>query len=211
MWSSGYGEDREKNASFQRCQYLDKGPVGAVESDERYLLNITDFRFIKNPLTTCKKDDELNMISFVHSAPGNFKKRDIIRKTWAHAIIQEKLNIKVVFLVGLPTDHLILEALDKEAAIHCDLVQGNFIDSYKNLTYKHIMGYKWVLNYCNNARFVMKADDDAFIDIFNAIKLIKTTFDTSSIRPNNIIACSKFPTGTKVQRKGKWKLSNEGN
>src|SRR5690606_2773383 len=74
-------------------------------------------------------------------------------------------------------------ALANEFAEHADLVRGNFIDTYQNLTYKHVMGFRWVLMHCPQAHFIMKSDDDAFIDmqqvfnqLANSLKLPETQF-----------------------------------
>ncbi|XP_062576742.1 beta-1,3-galactosyltransferase 1-like [Saccostrea cucullata] len=54
--------------------------------------------------------------------------------------------------------------LEKESAIHKDIVQENFIDSYFNLTYKAVMAMKWVSTYCNEAQYMMKTDDDMYVN-----------------------------------------------
>ena len=47
-----------------------------------------------------------------------------------------------------------------------DIVQGGFIDAYSNMTYKNIFGKLWVSEFCPQAKFVIKSDDDMFIDMF---------------------------------------------
>ncbi len=55
--------------------------------------------------------------------------------------------------------------LHEEQHVFGDLVIGSFRDNFNNLTYKHMMGYKWILNYCPQATFIMKVDEDKFVDI----------------------------------------------
>lgn len=52
---------------------------------------------------------------------------------------------------------------------------GNFVDAYHNLTYKHVMGLKWVWENCAQAPRVMKMDDDIFVHVFNFHKLVRDT------------------------------------
>jgi len=52
-------------------------------------------------------------------------------------------------------------------------VQGNFIDSYKNLTLKAVLGLRWMSQYCSQAPFAIKTDDDTFLNIFEMIRLMK--------------------------------------
>ncbi len=45
-----------------------------------------------------------------------------------------------------------------------DLVQENFLDSYRNLTLKTLMGIRWASIYCANAKFIVKIDDDVVLN-----------------------------------------------
>ena len=46
------------------------------------------------------------------------------------------------------------------------LIQGDFMDTYHNLSYKEIMGNLWISEFCEQAEFVVKTDDDQFIDLY---------------------------------------------
>lgn len=57
---------------------------------------------------------------------------------------------------------------------------GNFVDAYHNLTYKHVMGLKWVWEHCSRVPRVMKMDDDIFVHIFNFHKLLRNTSENTN-------------------------------
>ena len=40
------------------------------------------------------------------------------------------------------------------------------MDTYRNLSYKNVFGKLWVSNFCEQADFVVKTDDDMFIDLY---------------------------------------------
>ena len=40
------------------------------------------------------------------------------------------------------------------------------MDTYHNLSYKEIMGNLWISEFCEQAEFVVKTDDDQFIDLY---------------------------------------------
>ena len=40
-----------------------------------------------------------------------------------------------------------------------------FQDTYRNLTLKTVMGLKWSAIFCPQAKFVMKTDDDIFVNL----------------------------------------------
>ncbi len=59
--------------------------------------------------------------------------------------------------------------MEEESARFGDLVQGNFVESYRHLAYKHLMGLGWAANYCRDASFVVKMDDDISVDLFRVL------------------------------------------
>jgi len=77
-------------------------------------------------------------------------------------------------MMGTPTDKTELKILHEEYKLYGDIVQGSFVEHYKNLTLKAIMGLKWVSMYCTNAKFVLKADDDAFVNIFELMNVVES-------------------------------------
>ena len=66
------------------------------------------------------------------------------------------------------------ENVIKESKITDDIVIENFLDTYSNLTLKSIFMLKWLNDRCSNARFVLKVDDDVFVNPENLMKLIKS-------------------------------------
>ncbi len=204
---------------FKPMFYLRRNSTGLHVNEWRssvsfhQLLDINEFDFIKNGSKMCDlRTSGLShpfLVALVHSSPKNFIKRDVIRKTWGSIKEVNGYKVILVFILGLVNDTRIQLQLEKEYRINRDLVQATFIDSYKNLTYKHLTSYKWVLHFCNTTKFIMKADDDAFIDIFRAVKVLRETFysSTDNYNPRDIIACSLFPEGTLPKRFGKWSLS----
>ena len=40
------------------------------------------------------------------------------------------------------------EEIERENSEHHDIIQGDFVDTYRNLSYKNIMGKLWVSEFC---------------------------------------------------------------
>ena len=78
------------------------------------------------------------------------------------------VNTKLAFMLGYSVTAGDQEKLRNESIEFGDIVQGNFVDSYKNLTYKTVMGHLWVSKFCTQAKFVIKADDDIYVDLYAA-------------------------------------------
>ena len=122
----------------------------------------------------CINSPSQQWIIVIHSNPRKPKLRTLIRETWARLDLFKDNRTKVIFLVGSHTPKQGQNAIDKEVEIYRDIVQGDFYDTYRNLTLKAIMGLYFVAKYCPHVPYVIKADDDAFINIFKLMELVKT-------------------------------------
>ena len=77
-----------------------------------------------------------------------------------------------MFCTGSTLDENIQRSLEEESQEYGDLVQGDFLDNYYNLSYKAIMGNIWAAEFCSQAEFLVKTDDDMFVDMYE----VKTCF-----------------------------------
>lgn len=111
-----------------------------VKLDESILIDLSKFKFTMNH-DKCQKVLPIIVI-LVHSAPQNFAKRSSIRKTWG----QKNRYTATFFLVGFSTEYN--NMIEKENKNYADVIQGNFVDSYRNMTYKHAMAFKWIIYHC---------------------------------------------------------------
>ncbi|XP_076766368.1 beta-1,3-galactosyltransferase 5 isoform X2 [Xylocopa sonorina] len=71
----------------------------------------------------------------------------------------------------MPKEKYAWKNILNESKKHNDLLQGDFLDSYQNLTLKHLMGLRWASSECA-ATFLIKTDDDIVIDIFEVVKFL---------------------------------------
>lgn len=53
---------------------------------------------------------------------------------------------------------------------------GNFLEAYRNLTYKHVMGLKWASSQTcyRNTKFIIKMDDDIVVDFYYLSHYLRT-------------------------------------
>ena len=132
---------------------------------QNYTVNPHPFEYIYNPkFDVCKPTDEVYLMVYVHSTPRNFKRRIALRETWARRSMFR--DLRVVFTMGQTDESKVNERLKLEYDTYHDLVQENFDDSYKNLTYKGIMAVKWLSTYCKQAKYILKTDDDIFTNVY---------------------------------------------
>uniref|UniRef100_A0A0A9X3R4 Hexosyltransferase n=1 Tax=Lygus hesperus TaxID=30085 RepID=A0A0A9X3R4_LYGHE len=107
-------------------------------------------------------EDPTFFVIIVTSAPANFVVRSAIRETWASHNIS---NVKVGFLVGVTGNSSIQNAIEEESLEFKDIIQDNFVDSYNNLTLKSVVLLKWFVNHCPSPVYLMKADDDSYVNV----------------------------------------------
>ncbi|GLH01495.1 Beta-1,3-galactosyltransferase brn, partial [Gryllus bimaculatus] len=82
-------------------------------------------------------------------------------------------------------------ALDRENQLHGDLVQGSFRDSYRNMTYKHVMTLKWAAYHCPGALYVLKTDDDVFVNSPELLRFLARELSPWGAR--RLILCVALP------------------
>uniref|UniRef100_A0A1L8E1W0 Hexosyltransferase n=1 Tax=Nyssomyia neivai TaxID=330878 RepID=A0A1L8E1W0_9DIPT len=104
-------------------------------------------------------NDQVSVIYFVVSAPKNRNVRNAIRSTWA-----TRAHPKPLFLCGIDTDLQIMNLLEEEAQLFNDIVIEDFVDTYLNLTIKTGFILKNFLRICPKAKYLVKCDDDVFVN-----------------------------------------------
>ena len=88
--------------------------------------------------------------------------------------------------MGYSSDRTQQERIRNESDVHKDLVQGVFLDTYKNLTYKTVMGHMWVSKFCSQAEFVVKADDDIFLDLYG-LYTVASRYKSDKVSTNQLL------------------------
>ena len=127
------------------------------------MVNITNFQFLINN-DICGAGP-VSFVFTVHSAVGNKEMRDTVRAGWGGSA-GPGAGAQLAFLLGTTPDPALQATLTTENSIHGDLVQGGFTDTYANLSYKTVMGAVWVGEFCPQAEFMVKTDDDMFVDVW---------------------------------------------
>ncbi|XP_013382382.1 beta-1,3-galactosyltransferase 1-like [Lingula anatina] len=133
-----------------------------------------------SPKNSCR-DKNYKIVFLINSYHSHTEKRKAIRETWANPALNVTRDFKVVFLIGYHKHREDLNALARrENDIYHDLVIGDFIESYANLSRKTLLGYQWIVENCMNAEFVIKTDDDILIDSRRIYGKLKTEMVATS-------------------------------
>ena len=109
-------------------------------------------------------DNNPYVIIFVHSAPQNTAHRTAIRNSWGSVAIHPDQHTKVIFLLGVTTDEVTSRMIQTEQEDYHDILQFNIEDVYKNLSLKSLAMLQWVERFCSDVKYVVKVDDDTFLN-----------------------------------------------
>ena len=154
----------------------------------------------------CSNDTQVVLL--VHSYHDFIERRQAIRQTWGGAVTSKRwpnvnmtVNVRIAFVFGVHANMSGNWKLLREQDQYGDIVQGDFIDSYKNMTLKSLLGLKWVTEHCPMVKHVIKTDDDMIINFPYLLSVLRETDMTWSIMgPLNL--------GAKVYRsRSKWSLT----
>ncbi|CAG5126142.1 unnamed protein product [Candidula unifasciata] len=171
-------------------------------------INSHNFDYIHNPYQIC--EGNITFLIYIHSAPENLKKRQAVRQTWGHPKLLSLYNATVMFVLGRALDPSIQNLIDMEATQYGDILQENFMDSYRNLTYKGLAGLRWAGHFCAKTNFLLKTDDDILLDIISFMEHLYTRVLPARESHTQLVLCNVW-SRMKVIRdsKSKWFVSRQ--
>ena len=129
-----------------------------------YNFNISVPSWPQNPCGSLTDD---SAIIVIYTSVTNMEGRSIIRNTYANATLLNELNMRHVFVIGKFRDgenEKKWKMVKAEQEIYQDIVIGDFVDTYRNLSYKGLTALRFVQEYCKKVKWVIKLDDDAIAD-----------------------------------------------
>ena len=132
-----------------------------------------DIWITKDTSTPCnqipqKYSNYTKVLILVLSQSANSDRRKLVRGTWAsEASLSTQRSsavcYKVLFVLGRSTNHLAFHPEQKQHEY--DVIQADVTETYRNLTLKSQMGIDFAVNQCSNFDFVMKTDDDMYLNM----------------------------------------------
>ncbi|XP_058063514.1 beta-1,3-galactosyltransferase 5-like [Anopheles bellator] len=167
---SSQGSSVSSSSSSSSSPPASRPAAVAVDTDGDKVIKTRDlYRSGHLPDVACVRNlcpsngTDVSLLILVTSAPTHRDQRLAIRQSWGH--YGSRRDISIGFIVGQTDDSRMEDQLAAESYMYSDLIRGNFIDSYKNLTLKTISLLEWTKLHCSNASFLLKTDDDMFINV----------------------------------------------
>ncbi|NXD60777.1 B3GT4 galactosyltransferase, partial [Corvus moneduloides] len=106
------------------------------------------------------------LLILVPSAPSHAAQRLAVRDTWGGPWGAPGTPPgRTVFVLGAAASPAGQRELLQESRQHGDILQGDFGDTYGNLTWKTLLLLRWARACCGDSPFLLKADDDVFVHV----------------------------------------------
>ncbi|XP_033742075.1 beta-1,3-galactosyltransferase 5-like [Pecten maximus] len=116
------------------------------------------------------KNTTVDILIYSVSFWRNADQRAAIRGTWAARDTFTDIKIQTVFFLGRPTTAADQAKIESESQKYGDVIQGDFLDGRANISMKGLHALQWINSNCLHAKYIIKADDDMFVNIFYVIE-----------------------------------------
>ena len=113
------------------------------------------------------------------SNPSHKAFRDAIRSSWGFVCKQVEW-CSYVFIVGCTFDNVIENQIKEEHLKYNDILKEPFVDTYNNLTLKSIFALKHFVTQRVRLRYLLKVDDDSYVNILGLQKMLKENIKETS-------------------------------
>ncbi|XP_063831387.1 beta-1,3-galactosyltransferase 5-like [Ostrinia nubilalis] len=180
-----------------------------IDMNNTLLLRKSNYDFMNknliNPANTiCDEKPFLAII--VTSYVGHVELRSAHRRAMPAGLLKSMNAIRIFLLAKIPPNekYITQEAIQSEQEIYGDILQGSFLENYRNLTYKHLMGLNWASNVCRPT-YILKVDDDIVFNINSTHKFIKSL----SVKENLLVGYMLNNTKPRRNKENKWYVTQE--
>ncbi|XP_021351525.1 lactosylceramide 1,3-N-acetyl-beta-D-glucosaminyltransferase-like [Mizuhopecten yessoensis] len=184
----------------EKIQFNDSIPYQPINPHPFKYINLPracDFRLNGTDLT---QNDTILVL--VKSTASHYSLRGAIRSLWKSV---QDAGIKKVFLLGY--DGMNQTEINKESQTNRDIIQEDFVDAYRNNTFKTIMGFNWASQFCTEAKFMFFMDDDYYVKLSELANYLRKIPEQNS---HNIYIGSLSKKGVPYRDKDtRWYVSAE--
>ena len=124
--------------------------------------------------THCTGPLPADLILVFHSGTDarSAMRRARARSTWLQSIRKLEFRVLVMFTVALSNNKTVNDQVRREAETSEDMLIFDFTDSFRNLTLKTMSTFEWIAQNCSNARFILKTDEDTFVNFTNILHFL---------------------------------------
>ena len=182
-----FSELKKRNETIHSLSLILPGEGGQPLSK---VVNPHEYNYILNEPRACAVRMP-DVLVLVHSSAADDVSRNRIRSSWKGEQRVDGVEFTTLFLLGRSTDMLEQESIKEESVRHADIIQEDFVDSYRNLSLKNVMGLKWMAQFCNATKLLVKVDSDVMINVKQLARFHNEKLNENGVLKETIY-CSVF-------------------
>jgi len=190
-----------------RLGNISKRPASIDLSSPKNLSCVSCFQPKSKPLiadeTSCPrrkvKSPSPSILVFVLSTISHFEQRQAIRETWGN---RSDDLLRIIFVLGQEADEESNLKVKEEHDLYGDIYQDSAMEQYRTVTRKMISSLKWIADHCAHYDYLVKLDDDVYLNRDKLFNYVSRLPYSSSISCH---LCRNCP----VLREGKWFVSHD--
>ncbi|KAL6734235.1 hypothetical protein Aduo_004797 [Ancylostoma duodenale] len=143
-------------------------------------------------------------IVVVHMRAEDHARRRRWRATYGNHHLRENFKYNLIFSIGIPSKTRDHDLITEESEIYGDILQADYIDAYRNITYKQLAELRYFASSCENITAVVKLDDDVAWSVNKTAEFI-----SKKVHPNELY-CARRDSHTPMTHEGmKWSITKE--
>lgn len=105
----------------------------------------------------------MDTIILVHSSISHILERSMYRATMGKEWIRSLFGFEIIFVVGRHQEPKFQQLIEQEAQTYGDILQGDFLDTYRNLSLKAVVWHKYIAEKCEAKNpFIVKTGNFSF-------------------------------------------------
>ena len=125
----------------------------------------TKFKPIISPQGTCQGSKPITLMILITTIPKEREERMALRETWLKEARARTGSVRYLFLIGNGWTEPQMNALKQESQTYKDFLLDDYVDSYYNLPQKVVSGFRWAVDHCSRAQFVVRTAADNYLHL----------------------------------------------
>ena len=182
-----------------------KSSIETTTTTGQTWIQYTDIKALISPDNTCH--DKPEIVGYIHTRADAFPRRNLIRETFGSVRQHDGLRIRLLFVVGTVANSDVQRQIEVDARKHNDVIQLDFVDAYRNLTFKHINGMRWIYDRCPDTKVILKLDDDVFVNVYRLVEFYKSVAKQSGF--NDLVYCTTASNEGPIRSRSRYRVTPE--
>ncbi|CAL1534386.1 unnamed protein product [Lymnaea stagnalis] len=128
--------------------------------------------FYISPDQICADDGSPLAVIVVHSHHRHMIERNVVRDTWGGVAKgrpwprrQMVAEVRLIFVLEVSEDPIDNDLATKESDKYGDIVLVDVQETSQPASRKVLSGFKWVLQHCTGTQYIIKVEEDTFLDV----------------------------------------------